>query len=160
MDWLQVRSKAGKEPGLVIAGEHQPGFTTSTGMKNCVCMALLMMVLATGCGKNGDAAKASASPLPDQPTASATPSTTPGPPLAAPVAVPANPAVVVVPEGGGMNATAGQLTRQLRRYISRNHSTPSSFEDFVASAHLQVPPPPPGKKFAISSNLKVVLVNR
>jgi hypothetical protein len=38
---------------------------------------------------------------------------------------------------------------------------PKTFEEFVASAAVQVPAPPAGKKFAIDLNgLHVVLVNR
>ena len=78
----------------------------------------------------------------------------------APVAAPAEPAVVTIPAGGDVNATLGELTRQVRRYIVRNKTTPSNFDDFAAAAHLQVPPPPPGQKYAINAKWKVVLVNR
>jgi hypothetical protein len=36
---------------------------------------------------------------------------------------------------------------------------PASFEEFVTTANLNVPPPPPGKKYAIQKST-VVLVNQ
>lgn len=129
-------------------------------MMNCMVMLVVVVVLAAGCSKHEAATQSSASPSPDQPAPSASVSTTQGTPPVAPVTAPAAPTVVAVPGGGDMNATVAQLTRELHRFIARNHSAPSGFEDFVAAAHLQVPPPPPGKKYAISSQWKVVLVDR
>lgn len=52
------------------------------------------------------------------------------------------------------------LTRELRRWIVKTKQQPASFEDFAAKAQLTVPPAPAGKKFAISKEMRVVLVDR
>jgi hypothetical protein len=52
------------------------------------------------------------------------------------------------------------ITRQLRRWIVRNQRPPRDFEDFAATANFPIPPPPEGKKYAINSQMHVVLVNR
>jgi len=129
-------------------------------MKNYVLMVVLAGALAAGCKKHEAAAPATASASPDQPASSASVPTPEATAPVAPVAAPAEPAVVTIPAGGDVNATLGELTRQVRRYIVRNKTTPSNFDDFAAAAHLQVPPPPPGKKYAINAKWKVVLVNR
>ena len=53
-----------------------------------------------------------------------------------------------------------QLTRELRKWIVRNQRPPKSFEDFSATANIQIPTPPPGKKYAIDKQMHVVLVKR
>jgi len=53
-----------------------------------------------------------------------------------------------------------QLTRDLKRWIVVTKQRPTSFEDYVAKAKPTVPPPPAGKKFAISKEMRVVLVDR
>jgi hypothetical protein len=52
------------------------------------------------------------------------------------------------------------LTRDLRRWIVKSKQRPASFEDLVAKAGLQPPAPPAGKKYAISPEMRVVLVDR
>jgi hypothetical protein len=55
--------------------------------------------------------------------------------------------------------TLAQLTHQLRRTMVHKHLT-GTFEDFAAArADLTIPPPPPGKKYAISKKWTVVLVD-
>jgi len=58
-----------------------------------------------------------------------------------------------------MADTLTGLTRELHhtmvgRKLNRN------FDEFVALRHLEVPPPPNGKKYAISENWKVILVDQ
>ena len=53
-----------------------------------------------------------------------------------------------------------ELTREVRRWIVATKQRPTSFEDFVANAKITVPPPPPGKKYELSKELRVVLVDR
>jgi hypothetical protein len=55
-------------------------------------------------------------------------------------------------------ATLTQLTRELRRTMVRQRLS-GSFEKFAAArSDLTIPPPPPGKKYAIDKKWKVVLV--
>jgi hypothetical protein len=55
--------------------------------------------------------------------------------------------------------TLSQLTHQLRRTMVHQKLT-GTFEDFEAArTDLTIPPPPPGKKYAISKKWTVVLVD-
>jgi hypothetical protein len=52
-------------------------------------------------------------------------------------------------------ATAA-LTTALRRWMIAHKRAPTDFEEF--SAGMQIPPPPPGKKYIIGKNNRVELV--
>lgn len=81
---------------------------------------------------------------------------------------PADPAKgSMVTQGTSAEATStyadpqlAELTRELRRWIVATREKPASFEDFVAKAKIKVPPAPDGKKYALSSEMRVTLVNR
>ena len=66
---------------------------------------------------------------------------------------------LLLPETSDMSATLNQLSLELRKYVVRTRSVPKNFEEFVAKSHVQVPPPPAGKKYAIQDQA-VVLVKR
>jgi hypothetical protein len=66
---------------------------------------------------------------------------------------------VVIPANADMEATLQQLSLELRKYVMRTRSVPKTFDEFAASARIQVPPPPVGKKYAIEKQA-VVLVKR
>ena len=53
-----------------------------------------------------------------------------------------------------------QLTRDLKRWIISTKERPTSFEEYVTKANAKIPPAPPGKKFAISKEMRVILVDR
>lgn len=70
-------------------------------------------------------------------------------------------------QGSSAEATAtyadpqlAELTRELRRWIVKSKQRPASFEEFAAAAQIQVPTPPPGKRFALSPEMRVILVDR
>ena len=63
---------------------------------------------------------------------------------------------VVVEDTGDVNATLNQLSLELRKYVVRTRSIPRTFEEFVAKSHAQVPPAPPGKKYAIEGQAVVL----
>ena len=63
----------------------------------------------------------------------------------------------VVIESADMDAALNQLTQELRNYVVRTRTVPRSFDEFVAKSHLQAPPAPVGKKYAIQGQA-VVLV--
>ena len=114
----------------------------------------LLMLLAgavTGCGKHEEPPAVAPTPT-NAPAADNAPG--PMPPAPA-VERPLN-----VPEGANMDAVLTQLTRELHRWIVGNRRTPNSFEEFIASSRLQCPPPPAGKKYALTKQMKVVLVDR
>jgi hypothetical protein len=54
----------------------------------------------------------------------------------------------------------GELDRVARVWMFRNHRRPTSFEDFAAHAGVEIPPPPPGKKYVLSRDMRVTLVDR
>ena len=64
----------------------------------------------------------------------------------------------VIADSGDVNATLGQLSLELRKYVVRTRSVPKNFEEFIAKSHVQAPAAPPGKKYAIQKQA-VVLVN-
>jgi len=66
------------------------------------------------------------------------------------------------PEAASTYADADltQLTRDLRRWIAQNKQLPANFEEFVAAAKVTVPAAPAGKKFALSKEMRVILVDR
>lgn len=53
-----------------------------------------------------------------------------------------------------------QLTREVRKWIVRNQRPPKSFEDFAAATTVAIPAPPPQKKYALTKEMRVILVNR
>jgi hypothetical protein len=114
---------------------------------------LLAVMLAGGCSKQQPAAGSNAG-------SNAAASTAPQPPPSArSPGTPAAAAPVVVPDSGDVNATLGQLSLELRKYVVRTRSVPKNFEEFVSKSGAQVPAPPAGKKYAIQGQ-EVVLVKR
>lgn len=58
------------------------------------------------------------------------------------------------------DANLAELTRELRRWIVATKKRPTSFEDFVANAKITAPPAPAGKKYSLSKEMRVELVDR
>lgn len=58
------------------------------------------------------------------------------------------------------DANLAELTRELRRWIVATKKRPASFEDFATSAKITVPPAPAGKKYSLSKEMRVELVDR
>jgi len=112
-----------------------------------------MLLLATGCRKD-EGAKAPAPAVQIEAQQSNM-----GGPVPQPSPRPTNPQTIAPPSSGNVDETLAQLTRELHRtMIGRKLS--GSFEEFVAVRNLQVPPPPPGKKYAISKQWRVILVDQ
>lgn len=59
-----------------------------------------------------------------------------------------------------LDASLIQLTREVRKWIVRHQRPPQNFEEFAASAQVQIPAAPAGKKFALDRQMRVVVVNR
>jgi predicted small lipoprotein YifL len=117
-------------------------------MKRLTIISGLALLLA-GCGRKAQ------SPPPLQPEAHASA------PEAAPVAINETPREPPpLPAAADLDAELAQMTRELRKWIVRNQRPPKSFEEFAASASFQVPAAPAGKKFALSKQMRVVVVNR
>ncbi len=120
-------------------------------MKPYLLLCLTTSLVLAGCGKHPAQTE---TPVPNPATTAAPASA----PASAP-AMPAAPAVTAIPTDASGTADLPALSRTLRGWIVGHRRLPGSFEEFVASANLSVPPPPPGKKYAINKST-VVLVNR
>ena len=120
-------------------------------MVSAGALALAVSLAATtGCAK-----KKESSPTPTETTNAA--SDQPQAPVPGAMPTPETPKVVGASQAD-IDALLAELTRELRRtMIGRKLS--GSFEEFVAIRNLQVPPPPPGKKYAINKQWRVVLVD-
>jgi hypothetical protein len=117
--------------------------------KEILCVAILCGsgLLGAGCHKKAgnDAAAATNQPQAEVPAAGA-PSGTGGGrvPVAAPVPV----------------KNASELDRALSNWVARNRRAPRNFEEFAATAGVNIPPPPNGKRYAIDKTGHVVLIKR
>ena len=114
-------------------------------MSRFTLLALLATLLAVGCKKDQPAAATAPDPNP----AAVSPR--------GPGTVPDAPSVATVPDAGSVDANLHNLASELRNYVVRTRTVPKNFDEFVAKAKLQVPPPPPGKKYAIKGQ-EIVLV--
>jgi hypothetical protein len=121
-------------------------------MSRALLCVLLVAALALGCRKHEPAPGAKATP--DE----ATPSPGAPPPHGAGSLSDAL-AATVVPDNGDVDATLHQLSVELRKYVVRTHNVPRDFDDFIAKARVQAPPPPAGKKYAIQGQV-IVLVKQ
>jgi len=65
--------------------------------------------------------------------------------------------VVMDPNSG---VDLAELNRELKRWMVANQKAPSSFEDFAAKSKVAIPPVPVGKKYVLSKEMRVVLVDR
>lgn len=110
-----------------------------------VVLVALLALLCTGCKRHDTAAVSKG--------VTAGSSALPGPPVQTPTET------IEIPASDDVNAVLDQLSTELRAYISKTRSVPKDFQDFVTRDHVQTPPPPAGKKYAITKG-KVVLVNQ
>ena len=131
-------------------------------MKRTVLFASLVIALAPGCGNKQPATPPTPPTEATESGNTGTPKAPEEPPTAAPVPVPEASAA------GGADSKAtiptadlNQLTAQLRTWMMNNRSgPPRSFEDWVARAHIQVAPPPAGKKYVITKTMWVALEDK
>jgi hypothetical protein len=115
-------------------------------------LSAAILLLVTGCRKEAATAPSPAVQIVAQ-------QSNMGGPVPQPLPTPTSPKTIAPPSSGNVDETLAQLTRELHRtMIGRKLS--GSFEEFVAVRNLQVPPPPPGKKYAISKQWRVILVDQ
>ncbi|HLX96135.1 MAG TPA: hypothetical protein VKU37_10370 [Verrucomicrobiae bacterium] len=111
-------------------------------------------MLAVGCHKQSQVA-APETPPPAQPTNASQPE-------------PANQATVVnsqPPPALDANTTNAlpdlrPLNRALWGWVAQNGHRPANFEDFAATAGIEIPPLPPGKKYILNDRGLISIVNR
>jgi hypothetical protein len=134
-------------------------------MKRTVLLASVVLALA-GCSHKEADTSSSTPPPPATGTASGNSSEAnapEAPPPGGPVDIPQD---QTANAGADKNTTAtgapdlNAITMQLRGWMmSQRTGPPKSFEEWIARSHIQVPPPPPGKKYAIR-HVWVVLVDK
>lgn len=114
-----------------------------------IALGLTLMMAAgwTGCGKK------------ETPAASA-PVTQAAPPPQQPAATPPPAAAAASPMVQNGQPDLAEMNRTLIRWIVRNRRPPANFQDFAATAGVEIPPPPAGKKYVIAQNMHIQLVNQ
>jgi hypothetical protein len=119
--------------------------------------ATIMISIAlfvSGCTrKSSDAANAQFITQTSQDVENSNPAAAP-----APQAQAASEAASVVQADGQPDMAA--LNRVARLWMIRNRRRPTSWDDFAANAGVQIPLPPSGKKYALSRDMRVTLVDR
>jgi hypothetical protein len=63
---------------------------------------------------------------------------------------------VVIQNDASTDQVLGRLSLELRKYVLRTKAAPKTFEEFLAHANVQAPPPPAGKKYAIDNGAVVL----
>ena len=116
-----------------------------------LCM-ILALAAGAGCGKSKNAS------APVAPPSSPNSATTTSADSPAPQMQPALPSVSV---NAGQNGPTQiqSLNRALMGWKKNNHRQPKTFEEFASTAGFQIPDPPAGKKYALSSKGFIILVN-
>jgi hypothetical protein len=108
------------------------------------------LILAAGCGRESGARTGGEQPPGNAETGVPQPKLEPS----------AHPRALEVQPDADPAAVIEELNRELRRYRVTYQRLPANFEEFVATTRLQVPPPPPGKKYIINRQNRVELVRK
>jgi hypothetical protein len=112
-------------------------------------LILAVAAAAAGCGKKKEppvAPQTNAVSQPAQPgQAESTPQAT-------------QPVTTLAQSGGQVDLP--ELQRCVIRWVVANHRRPANFEDFAATAGVPIPPPPAGKKYILTPDLHVKMVDR
>ena len=120
-----------------------------------LALILGVAMFAAGCGKKESAAPSATTAAPQQ---TATPETA-NPNTAAATAT--NRPVYIPSMSAADTGTPvlQQLNLSVIQYRMQNHRNPTSVEELAAFAGVQIPPPPPGKKYAFNKRGLIVLVD-
>ncbi len=112
-------------------------------------------MFAAGCGKKESAAPSATTAAPEQTATqeTANPNTAAASATNHPMYVPS------VPVADPGTPVLQQLNRSVLQYKMQNRRNPTSVEELAAFAGVQVPSPPPGKKYAFNGRGFVVLVD-
>jgi len=120
-----------------------------------------VVMFATGCGKKESPAPAANATAPENTIQQTTQDATSA---AAPATTSGNAGYTPISATAAANANSGtpvlqQLNRSVLQYKMQNRRNPTSVEELAAFAGVQVPSPPPGKKYAFNGRGFVVLVD-
>lgn len=119
-----------------------------------LALILGVAMFATGCGKKESAAPSVTTDAPQQ---TATQETAAATAPSRPVYIPPTPAAMTAADKG--IPALQQLNRSVIQYRIQNHRKPTSIEEVAAFAGVQVPPPPPGKKYVFNGRGLIDLVD-
>jgi len=130
--------------------------TTSSAGRNgfhWLAMLTLVALLACSCSKKSKA-KAATEANPNATTAASQNATANTPPTAATY----QPGSVA---GAAAPATdVPSLQREVIKWIVHNRRTPKNFEEFAATAGIPIAPPPAGKKYYLTPQMHVQLIDQ
>ncbi len=130
----------------------------------CLAPVLAGALFAAGCHKAQDAA--APPPAPVAAAADTNASTPPLPPPPGPPATPPRPQQMAPSDPNYESPVKANgepdlhvLDHSMLRWRFDHGKIPASFAEFAASADVQIPPPPPGKMYALGQYGHVILVN-
>ena len=121
-------------------------------LKTVAVLLTILALAAAGCGK------ANTPPAPAAQSADSVTAATPAP-TPAPAAQPVPMQTVATTSSNNAPTSLQQLNRAMIGWMRQNHRHPQNFEDFASSANIQIPDPPPGKKYALNGRGFIVLVD-
>ena len=116
---------------------------------------VVAMLAVSGCGK--EEAGMDASTLSAEDSAALNQNVSPPPPRPA---MQGRPRKIQATGEDPSRAMVDQLNRELARWIVTHRRVPSSFDEFVTTGQIQVPTPPPGKKFILNKDTRIELVKQ
>ena len=123
-------------------------------LKTMITRAIAIMAAAfllTGCGKKQEPAQPAVQTNTSVPSSQLGIPTTP-----TPVVVVTSPSITNTNKEPNLDG----LSYAVHAWITGYHRVPKDFEEFAATANCQIPPPPPGKKYALGAKHHVILVDR
>ena len=130
-----------------------PARDRDTG-RGFACLAATLVVcaaLSSGCGSSADESVSHAEANDYSKNVS----------KGAPVAPPqVQPQKMDLPQEADPAVILGEMNRQLKRWIVSNQRPPSSLEEFTSTAQIQLPPPPAGKKFVLTKQMRIELADQ
>jgi hypothetical protein len=116
----------------------------------CLALAFALAVTA-GCGKSNPPAESAAPPVSsDSASAPQTPS---------PVPIPVQSPQPTATTNASSLTSLQWLNRAMVGWMRENHRHPRDFEEFASTSNIQIPNPPPGKKYAFNNRGFIVLVD-
>ncbi|HEY1787878.1 MAG TPA: hypothetical protein VGJ73_06965 [Verrucomicrobiae bacterium] len=114
------------------------------------CCMLAIALFANGCSRKSSDAFSSQPYVQTNQTAETT--------IPAPSAQPPPSGAPIVQADGQPNMV--ELNRAAKFWMFRNRRRPTSWDDFAANAGIQIPPPPSGKKYVLSKDMRITLVDQ
>ena len=116
----------------------------------CVALIWVVLLLVVGCSKSNNPPPTTPSPSSDAtntPTASA---------AAAPITY--SPATVAT-NASDTQTQLQTLNKAMIGWMIKNHRHPQNFAEFASSTDVQIPAPPPGKKYTLNQRGFITLVD-